>query len=99
MLDTIREYALERLDKSHEAEDIRRRHAEYFLSVLRDANLNAGVTFDARKPLRHDVALAEQDNLRAGLTWATRSGSVTLGLELATAADWFWTMEDPNEGT
>jgi predicted ATPase/class 3 adenylate cyclase len=99
MLDTIREYALERLDESHEAEDIRRRHAEYFLSVLRDANLNAGVSFDVRKPLRHDVALAEQDNLRAALTWAIRSGSVTLGLELATAADWFWTMEDANEGT
>jgi predicted ATPase/class 3 adenylate cyclase len=99
ILDTIREYALERLDESHEAEDIRGRHAEYFLSVLRDANLNAGVTFDARKPLRHDVAVAEQDNLRAALTWATRSVSVTLGLELATAADWFWTMEDPDEGT
>jgi predicted ATPase/class 3 adenylate cyclase len=98
MLETIGEYALERLDESPEAEGLRRRHAEFFLAVLRDANLNAGVTFDASKPVRHDVAVAEQDNLRGALAWAIRSGSATLGLELAAAADWFWVTHDASEG-
>ena len=33
MLETIRAYALERLEASGEAEEIRRRHAEHFLAV------------------------------------------------------------------
>ena len=98
MLDTIAEYARERLDASEEAEDVRRRHAEFFLAVLQDANLNAGTSFDVRRPLRHDVAFAEQDNVRAALSWAVRSGRVTLGLELARANDWFWVMHDWDEG-
>ena len=98
MLDTIREYALERLDASPEAEEVRLRHAEHFLAVLQGANLNAGSMFDLRDPMRHDIAVAEQDNLRGALAWAVRTGSVALGLDLARAADWFWVMHDSHEG-
>jgi predicted ATPase len=98
LLDTIREYALERLDASPEAEEVRLRHAEHFLAVLQGANLNAGSTFDLRDPMRHDIAVAEQDNLRGALAWTVRTGSVALGLDLARAADWFWVMHDPHEG-
>ena len=98
ILETIREYAVELLDAAPHANEVYRRHAEYFLTVFRDANLNSGVSWDLRKPVRNDVALAEQDNLRAALTWAIRSGSVTLGLELASAADWLWVMAHANEG-
>jgi predicted ATPase/class 3 adenylate cyclase len=62
MLDTIREYALERLDESPDAEDVRLRHAEYFLAVAESANLSSD-----RLPSegqRHDIAIAEQDNIR-----------------------------------
>ncbi|MBD0337811.1 MAG: hypothetical protein ICV67_00800 [Thermoleophilia bacterium] len=97
LLDTIREYAVERLEESGEADRLRRRHAEHFLAVLRDANLNAGM-LDVRKPLRHDVAVAEQDNVRGALAWALGAGEVELGLELATAADWFWATEAQEEG-
>jgi predicted ATPase len=97
MLDTIREYALERLDDSPEAEELHRRHADYVLALLQDANLTSP-KLDARKPMRFDVALAEQDNLRGALDWTLRSGAIALGLELATAADWFLANQDPNEG-
>jgi predicted ATPase/class 3 adenylate cyclase len=97
MLDTIREYALERLDDSPEAEELHRRHADYVLALLQDANLTSP-KLDARRPMRFDVALAEQDNLRGALDWTLRSGAIALGLELATAADWFWGNQDPNEG-
>ena len=97
MLDTIREYALEQFDRSSEAEHMRRRHADFFLWLAKDANLDAG-KLDVHKPLRHDVAIAEQDNMRAALSWALAGGSVESGLELATALDWFWETNDPREG-
>jgi predicted ATPase/class 3 adenylate cyclase len=97
MLDTIREYAAEQFEQSAEADKIHRRHAEFFLSVFEDANLNAG-RLDVRRPMRPDIAVAEQDNLRGALAWTAGAGRVALGLALATAADWFWVLEDPNEG-
>ncbi|MGQ0549297.1 MAG: ATP-binding protein [Armatimonadota bacterium] len=96
MLDTIREYALERFDESPEAEDVRRRHAEFFLAVAESANLNPGRLASGGQRL--DIAVAEQDNLRAALTWALASGSIEFGLRLAVAMDMFWTTQDPREG-
>jgi predicted ATPase len=96
MLDTIREYALERLDESPDGEDVRLRHAEYFLAVAESANLSSD-----RLPSegqRHDIAIAEQDNIRAALAWALESGSVALGLQLAIAIENFWVTHDPAEG-
>jgi predicted ATPase/class 3 adenylate cyclase len=95
MLDTIREYALERLDESRDGEDMRLRHAEYFLAVAESANLSSD-----RLPSegqRHDIAIAAQDNMRAALAWALESGSVALGLKLATAIENFWVTHDPEE--
>ena len=97
MLDTIREYALERLDGSPEAEDVHRRHAEFFRAVAEGANLDAG-KLEAGKPMRHDVALGEQDNVRGALAWAVASGAYALGLVIATSVEWFWIMQDPREG-
>ena len=97
LLDTIREYAVERLDESPEAEHVRRRHAEFFLSVARSANLNIG-TLEAGKPMRHDVAIREQDNIRGALAWAVGSGAHALGLAIATSVEQFWVMQDPREG-
>jgi predicted ATPase/class 3 adenylate cyclase len=95
MLDTIREYALERLDESPDGEDVRLRHAEYFLAVAESANLSSD-----RLPSegqRHDIAIAAQDNIRAALAWAVESGSVALGLQLATAIENLWVTHDPEE--
>ena len=95
MLDTIREYALERLDESPDGEDVRLRHAEYFFAVAESANLSSD-----RLPSegqRHDIAIAEQDNIRAALAWTLESGSVALGLQLAIAIENFWVTHDPAE--
>ena len=98
LLDTIREYALERLDESPEAENVRRRHAEFFLAVAGSANLNVG-TLETGKPMRHDIAIREQDNVRGALAWAVASGAHALGLAIATSVEQFWIMQDPREGT
>ena len=96
MLDTIREYARGLLDASEESDDVRRRHAEHFLEVVRSANLNAGLP--RREQERLDLALLEQDNLRGAVAWCIRSGTVELGLELAAALEMFWVTDDPREG-
>ena len=97
MLDTIREYAVEALEGSAEAEYVARAHAEHFLRVALDTNMSAKV-FDFRKPRRYDVAMIEQDNLRGALAWAVRSGNPALGLGIAAAIEQFWTLDDPDEG-
>ena len=64
MLETIREYATERLEESGEAEDLRRRHAEFFLELAKSAHLTfewsdhhpeAGCSSDRQFPGRDGV--------------------------------------------
>ena len=66
MLQTIREFALECLGEVGEREDLRRRHALYFLGIARKAQQNMFVE-GMEWPDRLEV---EHDNLRAALRWA-----------------------------
>jgi predicted ATPase/class 3 adenylate cyclase len=87
MLETIREYAVERLALSGEAGDIQRAHAEHFREVAEEAELNLTredrVVWLARLEQEHD-------NLRAALDWAERTGAAGTGLPTATAMWRFW---------
>ena len=96
LLDTIREFAVELLDASAEAETIRRRHAEFFLDVGEQANLDAAKLRPGGQRL--DLALVDVDNFRGALAWAIRSGSIELGLAIATAVEQLWAVVDPSEG-
>ena len=66
MLETIREYGLERLAASGEEEATRRAHAAYFLVLAEESNLPL-----TRPEWTNWLALcdAEHDNLRAALDW------------------------------
>jgi predicted ATPase/transcriptional regulator with XRE-family HTH domain len=67
MLETIREYALERLEGGGEAEALRQRHAAYFLDLAE----RAAPQFHRAEQQTWLARLeAEHDNLRAALTWA-----------------------------
>ena len=48
MLETIREYATERLEKSGEAEELRGRHAEFFLALAESAHVSPIAPTSAR---------------------------------------------------
>ena len=95
MLETIREYATERLAASGGAEAIRRRHAEHFLRVAESTCLSTERIGSG--PMRYDVALAEQDNMRTALDWAL-GADPALGLRIAIALEQFWVSKDPFEG-
>jgi predicted ATPase/class 3 adenylate cyclase len=86
MLETIREYALERLEASREADEIRRRHAEHFLALAKAAEPHLRKQTDEWL----DRIEAEHDNLRGALDRLEATGNSKLVLELAAAMCWFW---------
>ncbi len=92
MLETIREFALERLRESGREDDLRRRHAERMFRIALDAHLGAGDTEG-----NIEVALAERDDLRAAMDWA-EANDATFGLELAVELLNFWNVAGPEEG-
>ena len=83
MLETIREYAAERLSEVREADDLRRRHAQYYLELTESANLS--VEAFARAPQHPELVAPEVHNLRAALDWAV-DADVELGLRLQVAS-------------
>lgn len=88
MLQTIREYAAERLDGSEEARRIRDRHADHFLALALEHEpvvLRAG---DPRESL--DILEAEHDNLRAALEHLAAAADTERAMLLAGALFEFW---------
>jgi predicted ATPase len=90
MLETIREYALERLEHSGEAGAIRRAHANYFLALAEMAEPHL---FRAEQLAWLERLELEHDNLRAALAWSQQAPDVEVGLRLAGALDWFWSLQ------
>jgi hypothetical protein len=87
MLETIREYALERLETSEEADAIQQRHGEYFLALAEvDAPAFVGVP---HLTWLNQIA-TEHDNLRTALAWAFGGGNAVVGMCLAGALGPFW---------
>jgi predicted ATPase len=98
MLETIREFASERLRHSAEAQSIRHRHAEHFLALAAKAEPHileqgTGADWHGSGPWL-DRLEAELDNLRAALGWFHACGEAQHELELAGALTDFWCAKD-----
>ncbi|MBA3400943.1 MAG: adenylate/guanylate cyclase domain-containing protein [Actinobacteria bacterium] len=93
MLETIREFAAERLEAADDAADARRRHAERMLSIAQEAGLSG----DDPAAFHIEIGLAEREDLRGALDWAAEH-DVELGLELMIALENFWVASSPLEG-
>jgi tetratricopeptide (TPR) repeat protein len=89
MLETIREYARERLEVSGNAEVIRRLHAEYFLALAEQGASELKGPDEATWLERLEM---DHDNMRAALSWTLQSEEAELGMRLAGALWQFWDM-------
>lgn len=88
MLETVREYGLEQLVASGEAEPARRRHAAYFLGLVQEAQLHLR---GPEAPSWLDRLEADHDNFRAALEWSLAEDP-EMALGLAAALWRFWWM-------
>jgi tetratricopeptide (TPR) repeat protein len=87
MLETIREYALERLAAAPEVEDTRRRHTDYFVDLAEELRPQIE---GPRGPTVLNQFEIEHPNLHAALTWTVDHGDAGTGLRLVAAMWKFW---------
>jgi predicted ATPase/class 3 adenylate cyclase len=85
LLETIREYALERLVERAEADVFRRRHAVHFTAVAEATEPEL-----AKSPAAGDQIARDHDNFRAALAWTIEAGETDIGLRLGYALWRFW---------
>jgi predicted ATPase/DNA-binding XRE family transcriptional regulator len=89
MLETIREYALERLDASGEADKLGLLHAEYFLAIASalDAVFMGASQVELLNRLDRDY-----DNMRAALTWTIETNRVDIAAQIGIALSRYWEL-------
>ena len=87
MLEPIRQYAREKLEQSGEGEEVRHRHARFFLALSEEDEPRLRGPEDREWFERLE---AEHDNLRTALSWSLERGEAELGLKLAGALRMFW---------
>ena len=91
MLQTLRGYALERLERSGEEDHVRRRHAEWFVALLQAAGIGTYVDVDMGQI--KVVFGAELENFRAALEWAQRAMEMETVARLAAPLAHGWSVE------
>ena len=87
MLETIREFARERLDEDPDAKATARRHAEFFVAFAQEAEPHLEAEDQAQWL---DRCEREHDNIRTALRWAIDSGELTLAESMAAPLWRFW---------
>jgi predicted ATPase/class 3 adenylate cyclase/DNA-binding CsgD family transcriptional regulator len=85
-LETVRQYALEKLGESGEADAVRSRHRDYFTAVAAAVDAPAGSDYEQRL----EQAEIEIDNLRAAFGWSCENSEVELALTLASSLLPLW---------
>jgi predicted ATPase/class 3 adenylate cyclase/DNA-binding CsgD family transcriptional regulator len=86
LLETVRQYALEKLGESGEADAVRTRHRDHYTTLA--APLDAPADGDYERRL--EQANIEIDNLRAAFGWSRENSDVELALTLASSLQPLW---------
>lgn len=94
MLETIREYALERLKQSGEEAATKRAHAAYCLVLAEEGNPDLTESERAAWLTRCD---AEHDDFRAALDWLFQTRELDWGFRFCMALFRFWDMREHSE--
>jgi predicted ATPase/class 3 adenylate cyclase len=89
MLETIREFAIDQARASGMWDELRRRHAELYLTVADEAS---GHIMGSSKREWLDRLEEDHDNLRAAIGWAIEAGTAEVALRLIARLWRFWQM-------
>jgi non-specific serine/threonine protein kinase len=92
LLETVRQYALEKLAQSAEADETRDRHLDYFIGWAEDAEPQL---YRAEQMEWLELYEVEHDNLRLALEWCLSAQGrlkAQAGLQLAAACGRFWLL-------
>ena len=89
MLETIRQYANEKLVEAGESDALRDRHLEYFLKLAETAEPYLIHSEQLEWLAKLD---ADYENIRLALEWALNKESAEPSLRLCAALGWFWTV-------
>ncbi len=87
LLETVRQYAREKLLEARDAEVVRRRHRDWFLAL---ADRAESELLGPQQAAWLNRLEQEHDNLRAALDWSLGSGAIEAALRLAGALWPFW---------
>jgi predicted ATPase/class 3 adenylate cyclase/DNA-binding CsgD family transcriptional regulator len=85
LLETIRQYALEKLGESGEAPETRGRHRDYYTQHATQLSLTNGVDGWTTEQLEADI-----DNLRTAFQWSLEQSDTDLALQLASSLQPLW---------
>jgi predicted ATPase/class 3 adenylate cyclase/DNA-binding CsgD family transcriptional regulator len=86
LLETVRQYALEKLGESGEADAVRSRHRDYYTGLAAVLDAPAGSDYEQRL----EQAESEIDNLRAAFLWSRENSDVELALALVSSLQPLW---------
>jgi predicted ATPase/class 3 adenylate cyclase/DNA-binding CsgD family transcriptional regulator len=86
LLETVRQYALEKLGESGEADTVRSRHRDHYTALAAVLDAPAGRDYEQRL----EQAEIEIDNLRAAFGWSRENSDVELALALASSLQPLW---------
>jgi len=86
LLETVRQYALEKLGESGEADAVRSRHRDYYTALAALLDAPAGGNHEQRL----EQAETEIDNLRAAFAWSRENNDIALALALASSLQPLW---------
>jgi predicted ATPase/DNA-binding SARP family transcriptional activator len=86
LLETVRQYAAERLAESGEEERVRARHAAFVVELVRTWEPDF---ITPRRRIAFHHVMPEMDNIREALSW-TRQNDPRTHVQLVGALWWFW---------
>ena len=87
LLETVRQYAREKLLEAGETVEVQRRHRDWCVEF---AEWLAQKRWAPDQVVGLDRTETEHDNLRAALMWSLEEGGAEVALRLAGALGWFW---------
>jgi predicted ATPase/DNA-binding CsgD family transcriptional regulator len=86
LLETVRQYALEKLGESSDADAVRIRHRDHYTTLAAALDAPAGSDYERRL----EQAEIEIDNLRAAFGWSRENSDVELALALVSSLQPLW---------